>query len=65
VRASMDFSTVVNEVVEQFTARTDTRVTISVEINAESAAGFDESLKRAVRENCATLRFSTSEFEDE
>ncbi|MEX0385768.1 ATP-binding protein [Spiribacter onubensis] len=65
VRASMDFSTIVNEVIEQFTARTDTRVTISVEINAESRGGFDESLKRAVRENCATLRFGASEFEEE
>jgi hypothetical protein len=65
VRASMDFSTIVNEVIEQFTARTDTRVTISVEINAESTEGFDEALKRAVRENCATLRFGTSEFEEE
>ena len=63
VRATMDFSTVVNEVIEQFTARTDTKVTISVEINAEAKEGFDDSLKRAVRENCATLRFNTSEFE--
>jgi len=61
----MDFSTIVNEVIEQFTARTDTSVTISVEINAESTEGFDEALKRAVRENCATLRFGTSEFEEE
>lgn len=38
-------------------------VKIAVEIQAESAAGFDEGLQRAVKENCNVLRTNAPEFE--
>lgn len=64
LRAKMDFATLVDEVVEQFTLRTGVDVKISVEIEATSADGFDESLQRTVKENCSVLRFDSSEFEE-
>ncbi len=65
VKAKIDFATVMDEVVEQFTARLGVDVTISVEIEARSEAGFDEGLQRAVKENCNVLRFSNAEFEED
>lgn len=65
VKAKMDFATIVDEVVEQFTAKLGVEVSISVEIQAKSKNGFDEALQRTIKENCNTLKFSNSEFEEE
>jgi hypothetical protein len=35
----------------------------SIEIQAESHLGFDDSLQRAVKENCKVLKFKNAEFE--
>ncbi|MCX2803294.1 DUF499 domain-containing protein [Microbulbifer thermotolerans] len=64
VKAKMDFATIMDEVVQQFTAKLGVDVTISVEIEAKSRDGFDETLQRTVKENCNVLRFSNAEFED-
>ena len=64
VKAKMDFATIMDEVVQQFTAKLGVDVTISVEIEAKSNAGFDEGLQRTVNENCNVLRFSNAEFEE-
>ncbi len=64
VKAKMDFATIMDEVVQQFTAKLGVDVTISVEIEAKSNAGFDEGLQRTVKENCNVLRFSNAEFEE-
>ena len=53
----------VDEVIQQFTTRADVKVQIAIEIQAESASGFDEGLQRAVKENCGVLKFKTAEFE--
>jgi uncharacterized protein len=63
VRATMDFSDIVNEVVQHFTAKIGVDVTIKVEVEAKSAGGFDETLQRTVKENCNVLKFSNAEFE--
>lgn len=63
VLAKKQFADVVDEVVQQFTARADVRVQIAIEIQTESASGFDEGLQRAVKENCGVLKFKTAEFE--
>lgn len=63
VKAKMDFATVVDEIVEQFTLRTGVTVKISVEIEAEGRDGFSESLQRTIKENCNTLKFNSAEFE--
>ncbi|MEW8252572.1 MAG: DUF499 domain-containing protein [Candidatus Thiodiazotropha sp.] len=65
VKAKMDFATIMDEVVQQFTAKLGVDVTISVEIEAKSNAGFDEGLQRTVKENCNVLHFSNAEFEEE
>jgi predicted AAA+ superfamily ATPase len=65
VKAKMDFATIVDEVVQQFTSKLGVVVSISVEIRAESREGFDEALQRTIKENCNVLRFGNSEFEEE
>lgn len=61
----MDFATIMDEVVQQFTAKLGVDVKISVEIEARNKDGFDESLQRTVKENCNVLRFGSAEFEEE
>lgn len=61
--AKKQFADLVDEVVQQFTTKQGVRVSISVEIRAESSAGFDEGLQRAVRENCSVLKIKPAEFE--
>ena len=63
VLAKKQFADVVDEVIQQFTTRADVKVQIAIEIQAESASGFDEGLQRAVKENCGVLKFKTAEFE--
>ena len=63
IRAKIDFSTVVDEVVEHFTKNPGAEVKISVDIQAEAAGGFDEQTQRTVRENCSVLNFQSAEFE--
>lgn len=65
VKAKMDFATIMDEVIQQFTAQVGVDVTISVEIEARKKDGFDESLQRTIKENCNVLRFSSSEFEED
>ena len=64
VRAKMQFADIVDEVVQQFTTQTGVKVRIAVEIQADSSAGFDDGLQRAVKENCKVLRFGNAEFEE-
>jgi len=59
----MDFATIVDEVVQQFTADAGVEVTISVEIQAKSKSGFSETVQRTVKENCNVLKFGNAEFE--
>jgi predicted AAA+ superfamily ATPase len=65
VKAKMDFATIVDEVVQQFTSKLGVEVSISVEIRAESREGFDEALQRTIKENCNVLRFGNAEFEED
>ena len=65
VKAKIDFATIVDEVVQQFTSKLGVEVSISVEIQAKSKDGFDEALQRTIKENCNVLRFNSSEFEEE
>ena len=63
VRAKIDFATIVDEVVQAFTSKIGVDVSISVEIQANSKHGFDESTQRTVKENCNVLKFQNVEFE--
>nr|MBC8394144.1 hypothetical protein [Deltaproteobacteria bacterium] len=64
VKAKLDFAQIMDEVVQVFTSRPDAKVSISFEIQAESEAGFDEVLQRAIKENCNVLKFSNAEFDE-
>lgn len=64
VRAKMDFNVLMDEVVQQFTARLGVDVEITVEIHANSTDGFDEGMQRSVKENCSVLKFDAAEFDE-
>ncbi|HLO94649.1 MAG TPA: hypothetical protein VK195_10040, partial [Burkholderiaceae bacterium] len=64
IQAKKQFADLVDEVVQQFTIRPGVKVRIAIEIQADSAAGFDDGLQRAVKENCNVLRFKNAEFEE-
>lgn len=63
IQAKKQFADLVDEVVQQFTIRPGVKVRIAIEIQADSATGFDDGLQRAVKENCNVLRFKNAEFE--
>ena len=64
IQAKVQFADLFDEVVLQFTSRPGIKVKIAIEIQAETAIGFDDSLQRAVKENCQVLRFKNAEFEN-
>ena len=64
VKAKLEFIKLADEVIQQFTENFQVDVEIELEINANSSEGFDESLQRAINENCNVLGFSSVEFED-
>lgn len=63
VTATMDFSTIVNEVIQHFSSQAGVDVKLTVEIEARSRDGFSQSIQRTVKENCGVLKFRTSDFE--
>lgn len=63
ITAKKQFSDIVDEVLLQFTSRPGVTVKIAVDLQAESREGFDDSVQRAVKENCNVLHFRSSEFE--
>jgi predicted AAA+ superfamily ATPase len=63
VHAKLDFATIVDEVLLQFTSQPNVRVKIRIDIEALSGTGFSENTQRAVKENSKVLRFGTAEFE--
>ncbi|MEA3642689.1 MAG: hypothetical protein VBE63_22510, partial [Lamprobacter sp.] len=65
VKAKLDFAQIVDEIIEPFTARVGVEVTISIDIQAKTKTGFDESLQRTIKENCSVLKFGSAEFEEE
>lgn len=62
VMAKKQFADIVDEVVQQFSTKLGVRIRISVEIDAESSVGFDESTQRIVNENARVLKIK-GEFE--
>lgn len=62
IKASVEFSKIVSELVELFSATPGTKVTIRIDVEAEDSRGFDEGTVRAARENGKTLKMKTSDF---
>ena len=63
VVAKLQFAQVVDEVILLFSKKADVNMKIRVEIDAESAHGFDEGTQRAAKENCKHLKFKSADFE--
>lgn len=63
VRATLQFSQVVEEIVGQFTSLPGARVRIKVDISAEDPAGFGDGTVRAVKENGNALKFDEADFD--
>lgn len=64
IRAKIQFGDLIDEVVQNFTIKPGTNVRITIDIEAENSAGFDGNTQRTVKENCNSLRFKSSQFEE-
>lgn len=62
LRAIRDFGDLINDVASHLANVDGGNVSITVEINAESD-GYDDRIRRVVRENASQLGFETHEFE--
>ncbi|HKF81438.1 MAG TPA: Swt1 family HEPN domain-containing protein [Solirubrobacterales bacterium] len=64
-RYAMDFKNVADEVLAHLASVPGATVTITLEIEATTPEGFDESQVRVVSENATTLKFEQSGFEEQ
>jgi hypothetical protein len=60
--ASLKFSDIQTEIIQHFTSKLGTKVTIKVDIVAENGDGFDAGTIRTVSENSRVIGLSDSEF---
>lgn len=65
VRFGRDTSQIADEVIQHLAALAGASVEVTVEIRATCTDGFEDALIRTISENCSTLRFDHSEFEEE
>ena len=63
-RLSRDVDLIASSVVQHLAGLLDAKVTITVEIDAEIPSGAPDSVVRTVTENCRTLKFESSGFEE-
>ena len=63
--SKVDFMEIYEEIIEKLTADPNIRVSVSVEIRAESSEGFTEKTIRSIRENSRTLSFRIADFEED
>lgn len=62
--AKMHFADIVDNIIHYLTERTDMKVVINVEIQAENNNGFQEDIQRVLKENANTLKFKSAAFEE-
>ncbi len=63
-RLSRDFDLIASSVVQHLAGLLDAKVTITVEIEADIPSGAPDNVVRTVTENCRTLKFENSGFEE-
>lgn len=63
MQAKIQFSDLVEEVVQQFTTNHNVKVEITIDISAHTPTSFDTGLQRTVEENCKVLKFKSAAFE--
>ena len=64
-RVGRDASQIADEVISHLAGLVGSKVTVTLEIEAEVSGGVPENVMRTVTENSRTLRFTTSGFEKE
>lgn len=64
-RYASDFKKLLDEVLGPLAATPGVQLKVTIDIAADSTAGFDDAKIRTVSENAATLKFDQSEFEAE
>jgi hypothetical protein len=64
-RLSRDVDVIASSVVQHLAGLLDAKVTITVEIEAEIPSGAPDNVVRTVTENCRTLKFENSGFEQD
>lgn len=62
VKATLQFSKIMSELVELFSANVGTKAQIRVDIEVDDSRGFNENTVRAAKENGKTLGMKTSDF---
>jgi hypothetical protein len=63
-RLSRDVDLIATSVVQHLSGLLDAKVTVTVEIEAEIPSGAPDNVVRTVTENCRTLKFENSGFEE-
>jgi hypothetical protein len=63
-RLSRDVDVIASSVVQHLAGLLDAKVTITVEIEVEIPSGAPDNVVRTVTENCRTLKFESSGFEE-
>ncbi len=63
-RINRDVQKYVEEIIQHLTSVDGARVTVSLEVQADSAEGFTQQTVRTISENCRTLRVRDSGFEE-
>ena len=63
-RAGRDMGRVAEEILQHLTTLPGGKVTVTVDIQAETVGGVSENLRRAIDENCRTLGFKSHGFEE-
>ena len=64
-RLSRDVDVIASSVVQHLAGLLDAKVKITIEIEAEIPSGAPENVVRTVTENCRTLKFESSGFEEQ
>ena len=64
IKATLEFSKIVSELVELFSSTVGTNVRIRVDIEAEDPRGFSETVVRAANENASVLGLKPADFDD-
>jgi predicted AAA+ superfamily ATPase len=63
-RINRDVQRYVEEIIQHLTMVDGARISISLEVQAETGNGFDQQTVRTITENCRTLRVRDSGFEE-
>jgi hypothetical protein len=64
-RVGRDAGRIAEAVIAHLAGLVGTRVTVTIEVEAEIPAGASDQVVRTVTENCRTLKFTSQGFEKE